>query len=130
MTRINVTRSDFDAPADLPNKTGLEGWFDLDDVLENVECLIEWDGNNNTATHCGRWNFERLYLTKGGRWVIRYSTIMNSDNNPPYYVFVSVDTAKSWLLLNEHDEVAERRIGKVEDESGPTPDARTIVDAL
>ena len=111
MARTNVYRVDeFDGKI-------LDGWFDPA-TAETYDEDTRWDGNNHIslATNA-QFYHEILYRTKGGRWVRHcWSQWQGSEAS---YEFVADDTAKNWLLRNNHDEAIEVHFGELEDERGP-----------
>lgn len=97
----------------------LEGWFDPDTCVEQIEEGRDWNGNNHIGRMSGgQAGYERLYRTKGGRWV-RYSNFTREYNGPEVYEFISDDKARDWLLRNGDDEIVEKYWGELEEEVGP-----------
>jgi hypothetical protein len=111
MTRINVYRYD-----DEDGKI-LDGWFDPDKA-ENIVDDTRWDGNNSVSVHASdRFAHEALYRTAKGRWVLhRWS---QRQGSVPTYEFITDDTARTWLLKNDSDDIVEKYFGEIEEERGP-----------
>ena len=134
MTRINVytATSEFDYATDERDYFAaptLEGWFDL-------ELATSWDGNNNISLATGsQWDHERLYRTKGGRWVLNWWS--QWEGRKETYRFIDPDTAQAWLIENEYSAEAIKEIlgVELEAERGPgqpqigTPIKATIATA-
>lgn len=117
MTRVNVTgvigSDEFDQPT-----IGVVGWFDVAKATDYHEATM-WDGNNNISNVTGsQWEHELLYRTAKGRWVL-HSWSQYTSGNPPAYHFVEADTARQWLIAQEHDEAVTEHFGELEDERGP-----------
>ena len=76
-------------------------WFDE----EKAEAFSEdtrWDGRNHISKNTGsQWDHERLYRTKGGRWVLNsWSDWQGSGES---YNEISDEAAARWLVINGHE---------------------------
>lgn len=110
MARINVYDQDeYDGPQ-------LIGWFNPH-TSESFEEDTYWDGNNHISVTAGKDNHEKLYRTKGGRWVKYWWS--QWEGRQPTYEFLTDDDAKVWLLKNSRDEAVEKYFGELPEESGP-----------
>ncbi|MFI6510160.1 hypothetical protein ACIBCT_21355 [Streptosporangium sp. NPDC050855] len=113
MARVNVYSRD-----PYEDKT-LLGWFDPATCVENIDEDTRWNGNNHIGIMSGgQVGYERLYRTKGGRWV-RYYNFTNEFNGPEYYEFLTDEAARDWLIKNGNDEIVEKYWGELEEERGP-----------
>lgn len=116
-TRINV-RS--------PGDNTLQGYFILESATkyrEQTEYANDLDERsvNTGSPH----THQTLYLTKGGQWVL--SNWSDYGGTVPQFEFVSADTAKQWLLLNDEDGAAEEHFGPVPEEAGPDLGGRPAI---
>lgn len=111
MTRINIFETD-----EASGERTLAGWFDLKRA-ERTEGRREWDGNNQADVHVGANRGQNLIRTAGGRWVIEQWSAWVSEEDT--YEFVTDEQARTWLLVNESDELIEKWFGEVEEEKGP-----------
>lgn len=112
MARTNI----YDTTAD--GRT-LVGWYDPDQC-ETWEPSTRWDGNNRVPLVTGSYTeWERLYRTPGGRWVLHHWS--RWQGRPDEHRFVTDEEARDWLLRNEtEEEEIERVTGeRVEAERGP-----------
>ncbi|MBG0828574.1 CopG family transcriptional regulator [Planomonospora sp. ID67723] len=113
MARVNVYSRD-----PYEEKT-LLGWFDPNTCVEQIDEDTYWDGNNHRGVISGgQVGYERLYRTKGGRWV-RYYNFTAEFNGPEYYEFLDDEAAQTWLLKNSSDGIVEKYFGELEEERGP-----------
>ena len=116
MARINIYDDEQD-------ERQLAGWFDPD-KCEEFESAERWDGSGRISVTTGaRYDFDRLYRTPGGRWVLhRWS---RWQGRPETHRFLTDDEARDWLLRSEiNDGAVERYFGERADESGPAPTGR------
>lgn len=113
MARVNIySRDDYEADT-------LLGWYDPANAVEKIDEDTRWNGHNHIGIMSGgQAGYERLYRTKGGRWV-RYYNFTAEFNGPEYSEFLTDDQAKVWLLRNGSDEIIEKYFGELEEESGP-----------
>lgn len=110
MSRINVYR-------DEDGEKILDGWFDTS-TAEQIDEDTYWDGNNHRSVHTSdAFDHQCLYRTKGGRWVLCRSS--QWQNVADSYEFVTDEQAKTWLLKNSSDDIAEKYFGELEPERGP-----------
>lgn len=109
MTRINVFNG-------YGSERSLAGWFDLESA-EAIEGTREWDGQNMADVHVGANRRQTLYRTVGGQYVLSTESAWQGEQTT--YRFVDAETARTWLLANESDDVAKRWFGEVEAERGP-----------
>lgn len=96
----------------------LIGWFNPESS-QRFDQAREWDGNNMVGVITrSQFTDQYLYRTAGGRWVLNHDA-RNEYNGPDYYMFVSNDEARVWLLRNNLNDVVEEFFGPLEEESGP-----------
>jgi hypothetical protein len=113
MARVNVYSRDEYEPSTLI------GWYDPDKAVESIDEDTEWNGHNHIGVISGgQAGYERLYRTKGGRWV-RYYNFTAEYNGPEYSEFLTDEQAKDWLLRNGSDDIVEKYFGEIEEERGP-----------
>jgi hypothetical protein len=113
--RVNVYRYGTEGYEDT-EKT-LDGWFDSDKA-EFIEEAKRWNGHNMVSVHTvDQFAHQGLYRTAKGRWVLNcWSQRQGSEQT---YEFVTDEQARTWLLKNESDDLAEKYFGEVEEERGP-----------
>lgn len=96
----------------------LAGWYDPD-KCESWDSGTRWDGNNHVPTVTGSYTeWERLYRTPGGRWVLNHWS--RWDGVAETHRFLADNEARDWLLRAETDETEqaiERYFGPIPDES-------------
>lgn len=80
---------------------GTGRWFETD----TAQCWDEdtwWNGNNHISRPTGsQWRHERLYLTRGGRWIL--ASWSQYENEGDGHEEIEAQDAAKWLLQNEHD---------------------------
>lgn len=93
----------------------LVGWFDREKA-EVFQEAVWWDGSNNISVPTGtEFDHETLYRTRGGRWVLHIWSQWQGSRET--YTFIDDETARRWLLANEHDAAVERYFGPIPEES-------------
>jgi len=94
----------------------LVGWFDRHAATAYNEDTW-WDGSNHVSVATNsQWEHQRLYRTRGGRWVLHAWSQWQGSR--PTWTFVADDRARDWLLLNLHEDAAQQHFGE-EPERGP-----------
>jgi len=113
MNRINVTERTDDG------SRRLIGWFDAEAAEVFAERREAFDGANLAGVHMrDQDGGQRLYLTRGGRWVLEQWSRWQGEADT--YHYVGADAAREWLQINGDEEVIERLFGEpVPPESGP-----------
>ena len=92
MARTNIYETDSDGRY-------LVGWYDPDQC-ESWAANTRWDGNNHVCLVTGDpHEWERLYRTPGGRWVLHHWS--RWQGHPDEHRFVTDEEARDWLLRNE-----------------------------
>ncbi|RLP08913.1 ribbon-helix-helix domain-containing protein [Propionibacterium australiense] len=112
MGRITVTETDEQG------ETTVLGWFDPDQS-EMFESGWRWTGDDRVQAVTGSsTEFELLYRTPGGRWVVdHWSQWMG---RPETYWFLTDEQARDWLMRSGRNEAAVRRFWpETPDEAGP-----------
>jgi len=125
MQRINVTARD-----EVTGELDVIGWFDRDRATSWGEGT-RWDGSNNVSLATGVYSdHEELLRTAQGRWVIHSWSQWVSA--PDSWRYIDADTARQWLIANEHPAatIVEAGLGDVPDESGPNLGGRPAIGGL
>lgn len=113
--RVNI----YDTPDYPDERPALVGWYDPNQC-EHWDSETEWDGNNNTPLVTGsHTEWERLFRTPGGRWVVYHWS--RWEGHPDRHSFVSPEDAREWMIRAGLDSAEiERATGQaVEPERGP-----------
>lgn len=75
-------------------------WFNPQ-TAETFEEATWWNGNNHISHATGsQWEHQRLYRTKGGRWIL--NTWSQWQGSSEEYLEISDRDAAAWLVKNEH----------------------------
>lgn len=115
MNRINVFRTEDDGSG-VPQFV-LDGHF-IEDKAELIDEDTRWNGNNHVSVHTtDQFAHQRLYRTAGGRWVLNCWS--QRVTVPETYEFLDDEQARTWLLVNESDDVIEKYLGAIPEERGP-----------
>lgn len=102
-----------------PDQHGMktvEGWYDPDAVTVDLDEARDFDGHSHIGRSSSmKINRQNLVRTSGGRWVL--TTDRRPEfNGPLERVFVTDEQARQWLLVNDHEETAEKWFGPIGDE--------------
>jgi hypothetical protein len=74
------------------------GWFD-EKTARRWDEDTYWDGNNHISCATkSQWYHERLYLSRGGRWIINH---FGGYSGVDTYQQCSAAYAATWLLAND-----------------------------
>jgi len=101
----------------------LVGWFDRDSATAFDEDP-HWRGSYDA-----RVPHERLYRTRGGRWVLQSWSEWRGDNGPKWR-FVSANDARYWLGVNGHEDAARQYCERKETTKRKILYARDIATAV
>jgi hypothetical protein len=61
----------------------------------------DWDGNNHVSRNAGRFNHQRLYCSRKGRYYLECWS--GWQGSMPHAEWVSPQEAARWLLLNDEE---------------------------
>lgn len=107
MTRIYVTE------ADLYHDHRNAGYF-------SEESATYWHGDKDCRVDVNTRDQNRgqgMYLTAGGRWVLRSWT--NWQGETDTYTYTTDADARDWLAYNGYDNAATKYFGAIAEERGP-----------
>lgn len=104
MARINVYSSDYE-------RSTLEGWFESSKA--DFWSDRDWNGDGSQGTGRG----QTIWRTAQGRWVLENWTRWQGESDS--YRYIDADEAREWLLKNNRDDIVEKYLGEIEEETGP-----------
>ncbi len=118
MARTNVYRyaTEHEQYSDPDARDRIAGWFDPD-AATAFGAETVWNGHNRVDINAGEHRHHVLYRTHGGRWVLH--TWSQWEGSRPTYEFVDEETAREWLIKNEHDDAVAEHFGPLDEEAGP-----------
>lgn len=97
MKRIQLNKVEKDNYGSITSVINTAKWFDVE-AAEVYKEATYWDGQNKRSVNCEKHNYQELYETKSGNWVI--CNFNDFSGSRTTYESIGEGEAKEWLIKN------------------------------